>query len=103
MHPAQHRSLRELFACTRQLRSHWSSLGPRLGGAEGALLEEGAALAGSLLEELPPLASARGGATAGAAAFAGRAARARPPADDRLLERNQALRFALLDVQHVVT
>lgn len=103
MHPAQHRSLRELFAFTRQLRSHWSALGPRIGGPEGDILIEGAAVADELLAALPRVTSARGVKVAGAAAMAGRAARARPPADDRLLERNQAFRFALGDVQHVVT
>ena len=47
--------------------------------------------------------AARGVKVATAAAMAGRGARARPLADDRLLERNQAYRFALGDVQHVVT
>ena len=103
MYPAQHRSLRELFAFTRQLRSHWSSLGPRIGGPEGDVLTEGARLADDLLSALPPVTAARGVKVASAAAMAGRAARARPPADDRLLERNQAFRFALGDVQHVVT
>jgi hypothetical protein len=103
VHPAQHRSLRELFAFTRQLRSHWASLGERLGGVEGALLTEGAGLAGELLDALPAVTAARGVKVAGAAAFAGRAARARPPADDRLLERNQAFRFAMGDITHVVT
>ena len=103
MHPAQHRSLRELFAFTRQMRSHWSALGPRIGGPEGDLLTEGAAVADGLLTALPPVTAARGVKVATAAAMASRGARARPLADDRLLERNQAYRFALGDVQHVVT
>ena len=103
MHPAQHRSLRELYAFTRQLRSHWSSLGPRIGGVEGDLLAEGGGAAGELLDALPPVTAARGVKVAAAAAAAGRAARARPPADDRLLERNQAFRFAMGDITHVVT
>jgi hypothetical protein len=103
VHAAQHRSLRELFAFTRQLQSHWSSLGPRVGGPEGDLLTEGAGVADELLCALPPVTAARGVKVAGAAAMASRGARARPLADDRLLERNQAFRFALGDVQHVVT
>jgi hypothetical protein len=104
MHPAEHRALRELYAFTRQLRGHWSSLGGRLGGEEGALLLEGAAAADELCSELPAVTAARGVKIATAAATAGRlAARSRPAADDRLLERNQAMRFALGDVQHVVT
>lgn len=103
MHPAEHRALRELYAFTRQLRGHWSSLGERLGGDEGTLLLEGATAAEELCRKLPPVTAARGVKVATAAATAGRAARSRPAADDRLLERNQAMRFALGDVQHVVT
>ncbi|MCW2968247.1 MAG: hypothetical protein JWM71_2019, partial [Solirubrobacteraceae bacterium] len=38
-----------------------------------------------------------------AALGAGRVARARPPLPDAVLERNQALRFALLDAEHLLT
>jgi hypothetical protein len=68
------------------------------------VLEEGAARAGELLEALPPLTEARG-------LYGGRAAHSvgislagsRSHLGDRFLERNQALRTAVLDVQHVVT
>ena len=46
---------------------------------------------------------ARGLPTATMARFASRFATARPAVPDRALERNQALRFAALDAQHVVT
>ena len=52
MFPAEHRALRELHATTRQLAGHWAKLGDRLGGEEGALLDEGATAARVLLDEL---------------------------------------------------
>ena len=103
MHPAEHRALRELYAFTRQLGRHWSSLGERLGGSEGAALQAGAQAAQDLLGELEPLTTARGLPTATMAQFASHFASARPNIPDRALERNQALRFAALDAQHVAT
>src|SRR4051794_3684048 len=102
--PAEHRALRELHATARQVRNHWSKLGARLGGAPGQLLDEGAGAAARLLEELQarigeghdlqgrPAAQFLGARLAGARAVS-----------DLLLERNQAFRTALLDVQHVTT
>lgn len=103
MHPAEHRALRELYAFTRQLGRHWESLGTLLGGSDGAALQDGAAAAGQLLAELAPLTGARGLPTATMANMASRVATARPSIPDRALERNQALRFAALDAQHVAT
>jgi hypothetical protein len=99
--PAEHRALRELHATTRQLESHWSKLSRRLGDA---LLAEGADAAHELLAELhervgdvhdlhgQPAAQAVGARLAGARGVS-----------DLLLERNQAFRTALLDLQHVTT
>jgi len=103
VHAAEHRALRELFAFTRQLGRHWSALAKLVGGDEGTALGAGAAAAGDLLAELAPLTGARGLPTATMARFASRFAAARPQVPDRALERNQALRFAALDAQHVVT
>jgi hypothetical protein len=102
VHPAEHRALREVYAFTRQLGRHWSSLGERVGGSDGAALQAGAQAARDLLGELEPLTSARGLPTA-MAQFASHFASARPSVPDRALERNQALRFAALDAQHVAT
>jgi hypothetical protein len=102
--PAEHRALRELHATTRQVQSHWGKLAARLGGEPGALLQEGADAAGELLGELrarvgadhdlhgQPAAQAVGARLAGARGVS-----------DLLLERNQAFRTALLDLQHVTT
>jgi hypothetical protein len=103
VHPAEHRALRELYAFTRQLARHWESLGKRLGGDEATALSAGAGAAQDLLGELTPLTSARGLPTATMVRFASRFARTLPGVPDRTLERNQALRFAALDGQHVVT
>ncbi len=102
--PAEHRALRELHATARAMKSHWRKLAHRLGGEPEPLLSEGAAAAGELLTELKarigddhdlhgqPAAQAVGARLAGARGVS-----------DLLLERNQALRMALLDLQHVVT
>lgn len=103
MHPAEHRALREVYAFTRQLGRHWAALAKLLGGAEAVALDAGARAATDLLGELAPLTSARGLPTATMANAASRAAAPRPSIPDRALERNQALRFAVLDAQHVVT
>jgi hypothetical protein len=100
--PAEHRGLRELHAGARQVRNHWGKLASRLGGEP--VLADGADAAGELLGELrervggahdlhgQPAAQAVGARLAG---FRG--------VSDLLLERNQALRTALLDLQHVTT
>jgi hypothetical protein len=99
--PAEHRALRELHATTRQLESHWRKLAARLGDP---LLAEGSAVARELLDELrsrvgdehdlhgQPSAQAVGARLAGARGVS-----------ELLLERNQAFRSALLDLQHVTT
>jgi hypothetical protein len=99
--PAEHRALRELHATARQLESHWAKLARRL---DDDLLADGAAAAHDLLAELrervggdhdlhgQPAAQAVGARLAGARGVS-----------DLLLERNQAFRTALLDLQHVTT
>jgi hypothetical protein len=103
LHSAEHRALRELYAFTRQLAQHWGSLANLIGGDEAVALRAGAQAAEDLLGELAPLTGARDLPTATMARFASRFASARPPIPDSALERNQALRFAALDAQHVVT
>jgi hypothetical protein len=103
MHSAEHRALRELRVYGTQLERHWEQLAGRIGGAEAALLAAGAADARALLAEVGAAAAVRGVPTRPAAALTGRLTSARPPAPDHLLERNQALRFALLDVEHCAT
>jgi hypothetical protein len=105
LHPAQNRGLRELVATTRQLGEHWSGLAERLAGsAAAARLETGARRARALLEDLDPLIEARGLYAREAVHSVGKSlAGSRNQVGDRFLERNQALRTAVLDAQHVVT
>jgi hypothetical protein len=103
MHPAEHRAIRELHAFARQLARHWARLADRTGGEAGAMLAVGAQDAAALVRELTVAGARRGVHAEPAAALAGRFASARPSSPDALLERNQALRYALLDVQHCVT
>ena len=98
---AEHRAYRELHATARALECHWGRLARRL---DDDLLHEGAAQAGALLVELEsrvgaaydlhgqPSAQSVGARLAGARGLS-----------DLLLERNQAFRTALLDLQHVTT
>ena len=95
---AEHRAIRELHATTRQLRNHWSKLAKRL---DEPFLQEGAQAAQELLDDLEarvpnpqgrPAAQSVGTSLAGARGIS-----------DLLLERNQAFRSALLDLNHVTT
>ena len=104
LYPAEHRALRELYAMGSQLASHWTRLGGRLGGAPGDALAGGASAARELLRELAARTASHGlhGFPA-AQGVGGRLAGARNVAGDLVLERNQALRAAVLDVAHVTT
>jgi hypothetical protein len=104
LHPAEHRALRELHAAARQLATHWARLAGRLGDAPAAPLRDGAVQARGLCAELAeetakhdlhgfPAAQGVGTQLAGL----------RNTAGDVILERNQALRFAVLDAEHVAT
>jgi hypothetical protein len=104
LYPAEHRALRELHAMANQLASHWNRLGGRLGGAPGDALSRGGSEAHELLHELAARTAAHGlhGFPA-AQTVGGRLAGVRNVAGDLVLERNQALRAAVLDVAHVTT
>ncbi|HVE67167.1 MAG TPA: hypothetical protein VNB64_01165 [Solirubrobacteraceae bacterium] len=105
LHPAQNRALRELYAGTRQLAGHWEALADRLAAGEGVEdLRAGAAAAEELVLELAEVTEGYGLYGFPAASGVGaRMAGLRNAVTDRTLERNQALRTAVLDVQHVVT
>lgn len=102
MHAARHRALRELGAFARQMVDHWAALAERVDGPEARALSAGATAAADVLAAVRELASARDLEIGAAALSAGRVARARPLVPDAVLERNQALRFALLDAEHLI-
>jgi len=107
VHPAEHRGLRELYVAGRQLRDHWRTLAGRLESSapeQAALLGSGSDVARELLGELASVTAARGlhGRPA-AQGLGARLAGAHSALLDTSLEVNQALRFAALDVVHVVT
>jgi hypothetical protein len=99
--PAEHRGLRELHAMARQLGGHWSKLGERVGGEAGVVLERGAAATRELLGELETQCAAHGLYGFPAAQGVGGGAAGLRGVSDLLLERNQALRSAVLDMTHV--
>jgi hypothetical protein len=104
LYPAEHRALRELHAMVRQLAGHWERIGERLGGDAQGPLAAGAASARELLGELAERTAAHGlHGFPMAQGVGGRMAGLRNAAGDLLLERNQALRGAVLDAAHVVT
>lgn len=105
LHPTENRGYRELYAATRQVLRHWTRLSERLGDAPGtAELDAGAAEAADLLEALGPVTATRGLYGWPAAQGLGvQIAGIRNGLGDRFLERNQALRMAVVDLQHVTT
>ena len=107
MHPTEHRGLRELYAMTRQLRNHWRALAERIDAVapqEAQVLRAGAELAGELLGELGEVTAARGVyGKPMAQGLGARLAGVHNGLLDTALEVHQALRFAVLDVVHVVT
>jgi hypothetical protein len=104
LYRAEHRGLRELYASARQLCGHWERLAERLGGQAGTVLRHGSTDCHELLDELTGRTAEHGlhGFPA-AQGVGGRFAGVRNNAGDLLLERNQAMRVAVLDVQHLTT
>jgi hypothetical protein len=104
MHPATHRALRELAASAQLLSHRWTRLAERLREDDPAAatpLRAGAETADQLTEAVTVLAAARdvplrGAATGLGTTFGVTMATVGEP----FLERNQALRTAVLDSQH---
>lgn len=102
LYPAEHRSLRELYAVTRQLGGHWAKLESKLDDPP-EVLGRGVAASKDLLAELAERTAAYGLHGVPAATGAGIWASRVRGASDLFLERNQAVRAAVVDVQHVTT
>jgi hypothetical protein len=104
LYRAEHRALRELYAAAHHLCSHWLRLADRLGGQPATVLHHGADAARELLDELTTRTEEHGLHGFPAAEGTGsRLAGLRNNASDLLLERNQAMRAAVLDAQHLTT
>lgn len=104
LHPAENRGYRELYGFSRQMVDHWRALVARLGSDSPAAeaLEKGAAAARELIAELEPVTARYGLHGRPAAQGVGvNLARGRAEIRDRFLEVNQALRFAVADVEHL--
>jgi hypothetical protein len=99
---AEHRALRELYALARQFGGHWARLDEKLDPAPD-VLARGVDASKQLLEELAARTAAYGLHGVPAATGAGVWTSRLRGAGDLLLERNQALRTAVLDIQHVTT
>ena len=99
--PAEHRALRELYALTRQFGGHWARLDDKLDPAPD-VLARGVDASKELLAELASRTAAYGLYGVPAATGAGVWTSRLRGAGDLLLERNQALRGAVLDVEHVI-
>jgi hypothetical protein len=105
LHPAENRGYRELYVFARNIADHWPKVAERLAGtsAERPLLD-GADAAAGLLRDLEGRTPEYGLYGKPAAQGVGaNLARTRRDVRDRFLERNQAMRFAVSDLQHVVT
>jgi sugar phosphate isomerase/epimerase len=104
LYRAEHRALRELYAAARQLCGHWEWLTEGVGGPPTTVLRRGSVACQELLDELAGRTEEHGlhGFPA-ATGVGGRLAGVRNNAGDLLLERNQAMRVAVLDIQHLTT
>jgi hypothetical protein len=104
LHPAEHRGYRELFLSAQEAQTRLSRLAGHLDDDARPAVEKADATLSGLLDELKPalarydlhgeLAARGGGARIGTV---------RAAILDRFLERNQALRFAVDDLEHVTT
>lgn len=103
LHPAENRGYRELYLTGRQLVHHWMRLADVLADTEVSVaLSNSAGAVREMLAELGPLTAEHdlygGVAAQGSGARIGRT---RADFSDRFLERNQAVRFALHDLEHL--
>jgi hypothetical protein len=105
LHPAENRGYRELYLTGRQTVKRLGRLAAAFDATPaGELLDKAADSVSQLLEELGPL-TARHDLHGGVAAQGSGAnlGTVRGAVFDRFLERNQALRFAVEDLEHVTT
>src|SRR5512142_3515193 len=99
LHPAEHRSYRELAVVVRQMLEHWAQLGRWLAASPGAAeMHAGADVARRLLADLETHLQHYDMSTRpGPQALGAGLGVVRRQVTDRFLERNQALRTAALE------
>jgi len=105
LHPAENRGYRELYLTGGQLVRHWEKTEQRLAGTPAeAVLRGGADDVREMLLELEPLTAKQElhGRLAAQGSGAGIGS-ARAAVVDRFLERNQAVRLAHGELEHVIT
>jgi hypothetical protein len=103
LHPTEHRGLRELFAFSRSLATHYDELAGHLPAAQAGAFRDGAETARELLRQLETHAAAYDlhgkpaaegvGSTIGAA---------RAELRNRFLETDRAARFGLSEIAYLV-
>ncbi len=104
LHPAENRGYRELFLTAHEARTRLDRLAGHLHAESRKAVEKAHDTLGEMLAEIEP-ALARYDVHAELAARGGgaRIGMVRAAILDRFLERNQALRFAVDDLEHVTT
>src|SRR5215208_1939426 len=103
LHPTEHRGLRELFAFSRSLSTHWEQLAERLPQTRALPFREGAQAARELVAQLEVHAAAYGlHGRPSAQGLGSSIGLARAAVRNRFLEVNQAARFALSEVAYVI-
>jgi hypothetical protein len=104
LHPAEHRGYRELFITAQQAQTRLQRLVARLEGEPAAAVGTAHVALRDLLDDLEPaLARHHLYAEHAARGNGARIGLMRAAVLDRFLERNQALRFAVDDLEHVTT
>lgn len=104
LHPAENRGYRELYLSGRQLVQRWRRLADALPAATADPVRKAADSVERMLTELEPLTARHNLHSRVAAQGTGaRIGSVRAAVGDRFMERNQALRLALDDLEHVAT
>jgi hypothetical protein len=104
LHPAENRGYRELYLSGRQLVQRWRRLADALPAATADPVRKTSDSVETMLTELEPLTARHNLHSRVAAQGTGaRIGSARAAIGDRFMERNQALRLALDDLEHVAT
>lgn len=103
LHRAEHRGYRELFLTAREAETRLDRLSEVIPEDGGTPLAKASVALGELVDELKPVTEENDLHVDLAAEGGGRIGMVRSAILDRFLERNQALRLAVDDLEHVTT